>query len=110
MSMRSYRHVPWLVWCSVFLLALAGGLVAVIASVIANPAVDTVSKAVFGVFLIVLFGAFPLASFRMRTVIDDEAVTQHWITSRYRIPLDEITGVELADDGSHRWFVRVFRG
>jgi hypothetical protein len=42
-------------------------------------------------------------------VVDDENVTQHWITSTYRIPLAEITGLE-RDADSHRWYLRVRTG
>lgn len=109
MSSRTYRYLPWLGWCSFLLLALASGAVLIVLPVIREPSADTGAKAAFGVFLAVVFALFPLGSFRMRTVIDDEAITQHWITRSYRIPLDEVTDVELAG-GDHRWFLRVFRG
>ncbi|SDS20838.1 hypothetical protein [Actinoplanes derwentensis] len=109
MSSRTYRHLPWLGWCFVVLSMLAGGAVAVVLPAVREPAADTVSKAVFGLFLIAVCALFPVGCFRMRTVIDDEAVTQYWITRSFRVPLGEITGAELSD-GGHRWFLRVFRG
>jgi hypothetical protein len=109
MSIRTYRHLPWLGWCTFFLVAFGAGGVAAIVSMVREPAVDTITKGLFGLMLVVLFGAFPAGSFRIRTVVDDEAVTQHWITRSYRIPLNEITGLEL-DDGVQRWFLRVRQG
>lgn len=109
MPKRTYRHLPWLGWCSLLLTLLLGGAVAAVRPAISSPAADTVSKAVFVVFWVALFALFPLGCLRIRTVIDDEAVTQYWITRSFRIPLAEITDVEL-DDGVKRWFLRVHQG
>ncbi|HWS34564.1 MAG TPA: hypothetical protein VN408_17720 [Actinoplanes sp.] len=109
MPSRTHRYLPWLGWCTCFLLLLAAAAVSIVAAVIREPAADTVTKAIAGLFLVVVCALFPLGSFRMRTVVDDEAVTQYWITRSYRIPLGEITGLELAG-GGRRWFLRVFQG
>jgi len=109
MSMRTYRHVPWLVASTVVLLIDAGWIGALLYRGFADPSYEYWVKAVLFLLPLGAFAYFLVGQFRVRTVIDDEAVTQHWITKSFRIPLHEITGMEM-DEAGRRFFLRVFRG
>ncbi|KUL37575.1 hypothetical protein [Actinoplanes awajinensis] len=106
---RVYRHVPWLFAAGLIVAALTGAVGAGLVTLLHELSVATVCKAAVALLFYVVVVAFPLLSFRWRTVIDDEAVTQHWITRTYRIPLAEITGLE-RDAAAHRWFLRIHAG
>ncbi|BCJ40263.1 hypothetical protein GCM10010168_31210 [Actinoplanes ianthinogenes] len=105
--MRVYRHYSWIfVAISVILTAsVAGGLVQTLGTL----SVDAVCKAAFLLMIYVVLEALPFVALRWKTVVDDEAVTQHWFLNTYRIPLAEITGVE-RDAGFARWFLRLRTG
>ena len=107
--MRTYRHVPWLVASMVVLLVDASWIGALVFRGVENPSYEYWVKAVLFLLPLGAFAYFLVGQLRIRTVIDDEAVTQHWITKSFRIPLDEITGMEM-DEAGRRHFLRVFRG
>jgi hypothetical protein len=76
-----------------------------------EPSIDSVAKALVGLAPLSLLAAFlVVGGIRTRTVIDDGAVTQHWILRSYRIPFGEITGVEQERSALYRWFLRVHCG
>ena len=68
-----------------------------------------VVKAGIGLAILAVLAALLLLTWRVRTVVDDEGVTQHWITRRFRMPYGEITAVE-TEQVPGRWFLRVHRG
>ncbi|WP_328476587.1 hypothetical protein OHA21_22270 [Actinoplanes sp. NBC_00393] len=109
MPSRTYRYRPWLAWSAVVLLFTIGFAVPVVGYVFREASIAAVAKAFLILVPLTAFAAFLIGGCRVRTVIDDEAITQHWITSTYRIPYAEITGLE-RDASSSRWFLRILRG
>ncbi|KHD72166.1 hypothetical protein [Actinoplanes utahensis] len=109
MSIRTYRHVPWLVVSALVLLFAGGTAATIIDRAIDEGTYEYWVKAMLFLVPIALFLFFVAGQFRVRTVIDDEAVSQFWVTRSHRIPLDEITGIEM-DEAGRRFFLRVFRG
>lgn len=109
MSIRTYRHVPWLVVSTLVLLFAGGTAVMIVARAVGTGTYEFWVKAVLFLVPIALFMFFVAGQFRVRTVIDDEAVSQFWVTRSYRIPLGEITGIEM-DEAGRRFFLRVHRG
>ncbi|MFI1988788.1 hypothetical protein [Actinoplanes sp. NPDC020271] len=104
---RIHRYVSW--QFAVIVVVLTASFGGALAQVLGEEAIAAATKAPFLILVYVVLVAFPVLSLRRRTVVDDEAVTQHWITSSYRIPLDEITGIE-RDGDYYRWFLRVRAG
>ncbi|MCU7722807.1 hypothetical protein ODJ79_03690 [Actinoplanes sp. KI2] len=109
MPPRVYRHRPWQVG-AVFLLALTAAMAfPALSQAYRNPGIDSIATAFVILVPLSAFAAFLILSRRVRTEVDDEAVTQHWITRRYRIPLAEITALE-PDFALCRWFLRIHAG
>lgn len=106
---RVYRHRPWRVSSSAGVLLLAGFTIPIWQHALFPFRIASIPIIFVGVTPIAALIAFLLLSLRIRTVVDDEAVTQHWISRSYRIPLDEITGIE-TDEGVGRWFLRLHCG
>ena len=109
MSSHVYRHRPWLAWSVVLLLLLAAMLAPFVLRTAREPGIATVAGLFTAALPIGALAAFLVLGFRVRTEIDHEGLTQHWITTRYRIPFDEITAVEW-DESGRRWFLRVWCG
>jgi hypothetical protein len=88
---------------------VAGFIAQLIDYVAATPSIETVAKALLFVVPMLAFEAFLILNFRVRTVVDGTGVTQHWITSSYHLPYEEITDVEPVH--THlRWYLRVHCG
>ncbi|MEV4641751.1 hypothetical protein AB0J80_30845 [Actinoplanes sp. NPDC049548] len=106
---RVYRHVPWLVLTSCLAVGAAAIVPSLVAYAVRNAAFEPIVKTVVGVTLLLGFVAFLLLNWRIRTVVDDRGVTQHWISSSYRIPYEDITALE-TDEAAGRWFLRIHCG
>lgn len=104
---RVHRHIAWLFMIVIVFLTASFG--AGLVEVLGELSVAAVCKAAFLILMYAVLVAFPIGTLRWRTVVDDEAVTQHWILNTYRIPLAEITGLERDGDFS-RWFLRIHAG
>ncbi|GAA4586251.1 hypothetical protein BJY16_007843 [Actinoplanes octamycinicus] len=105
--MRVYRHYSW-IFVAVTVIMTAS-VVAGLVQLLAEPSIDTISKSAFLLMIYAAVLAFPFVALRWKTVVDDEAVTQHWFLNTYRIPLAEITGIERDADFA-RWFLRLRTG
>jgi hypothetical protein len=107
--MLVYRYRPFLVLVTVVQVIVVVMIAATVGHAAARPDISTVCGAVAVVsFLgasLVGLGTF----WKHRTVIDATGVTQHWVVSTYRMPFDQITGVEDVFAG-RRWFLRVYCG
>ena len=108
-SVRVYRHRPWLVLLTLVALALAAVVVKVVTMTVAEPGIQQVSRAVLVTAPLLVAAALCLLAYRIRTVIDDDGVTQHWVTRSFHVRFADITGVEV-DHVYTRWFVRLYRG
>lgn len=106
---RVYRHAPWLVLTSVGALVVIAMTVPVAALPLRDPTFENIVKAGLGLAILAVLAALSLLTWRVRTVVDDEGVTQHWITRRFRMPYGEITAVE-TEQAPGRWFLRVHCG
>jgi hypothetical protein len=104
--MRVYRYRPFLFWSVVPLVMVASTISALIWPVGVDRDFEYLLKAVPIGLLALAFGAFLVLMWRVRTVIDETGVTQHWISRSYRVSFDEITAVE-TDLFVVRWFLRV---
>ena len=104
-----YRHRPWLILCAVVAVLVAVIIAQVVDYVVAAPSIDSVAKALLFIVPMLVFEAFLILSFRVRTIVDDAGVTQHWIASSFHLPYDEITDVEPVHTPL-RWFLRVYCG
>jgi putative Ca2+/H+ antiporter (TMEM165/GDT1 family) len=104
--MTTYRHRAWVVVTAVFLAADLAGLVSVVAGTLTDWAFASTVKGVVSAFFLLVVAAVLVAGLRIRTEVDSEAVTQHWVTRSFRIPFAEITGVEVAH-AMRRSFLRV---
>ena len=102
-----YRHISWAFLAVIAILTFSFG--ASLVALLREVNIATICKAAFLILIYLVLVAFPVLSLRWRTVIDDENVTQHWITSTYRIRIAEITGLE-RDADSHRWYLRIRTG
>ena len=106
---RVYHHRPWRIFAGCGVLLFAGLTVPIGQHALRPLRIESVPILFVGVTPLAAMILFLLLSMRIRTVVDDEAVTQHWISRSFRIPLDEITAVE-TDEALGRWFVRLRRG
>ncbi|MEV6345477.1 hypothetical protein [Actinoplanes sp. NPDC051851] len=109
MPPATYRHLPWLGWSSFLLLIFGSGAVRMAATAISSPSINSVASAYTGLLLISPIIGFLALGFRVRTIVDDEAITQQWYLRAHRVPFTEITAVE-RDASSKRWFLRVHCG
>lgn len=107
--MRAYRYRPFLLWSLVPLVMAGSAIRALIWPVGVDRDLGYLLKAAPIGLLALAFGAFIVLMWRVRTVIDETGVTQHWISRSYRVSFDEITAVETDLFGS-RWFLRVYHG
>lgn len=107
MASSSYRHLPWLGWSALLLLLLGLVTVPILTAAFSAPSVRTVAAAYTGLLPITALGTLLVLGCRVRTVVDDEGITQYWITRSYRIRWDEVTGLE-RDGAFYRWFLRVY--
>ncbi|WP_412734323.1 hypothetical protein [Krasilnikovia sp. MM14-A1259] len=103
---RVYRHRPFLALCAACLLLDAAGIGQILTWAAHHPDLGSILRAMLGVLLLLAFAAFLVLSWRVRTVVDDTGITQHWITRSYRIPFAEITAIEL-EHVWRRWFLRI---
>ena len=71
MSIRTYRHVPWLVVSALVLLFAGGTAAMIIDRAIDEGAYEYWVKAMLFLVPIALFLFFVAGQFRVRTVIDD---------------------------------------
>jgi hypothetical protein len=94
---------------AVTLLCVVGLLVTLVRWFLNDPGYESALKAILFVVPLLGFAVFLVLFWRVRTVVDDTGVTQHWIRRSYRVPLAEITGIE-ADNGAGRWFLRLYCG
>jgi hypothetical protein len=106
---RAYRHRPWLVLTTLLMLFVLVSMVRIIEATVRAPGFEAVVRAVIVLVpLAVAVGLLGL-TWRIRTVVDDSGVTQHWITRSFYIPYADITDLEPVHVYS-RWFLRVHCG
>jgi len=109
MPPRVYRHRPWLAG-TVVLLALTTALAfPALHQAYRDPGLTSIATALVILIPLSAFAAYLVLSWRVRTEVDDEGVTQHWITRSYRIPFAEITALA-PDFALYRWFLRIHCG
>ncbi|GAB1639783.1 hypothetical protein [Krasilnikovia sp. MM14-A1259] len=103
---RVYRHRPFLAACAACLVFDTVGIGQLLTWAAHHPDLDSVLRAALGILLLLAFAAFLVLSWRVRTIVDDTGITQHWITRSYRMPYAEITAIE-QEHVWQRWFLRV---
>lgn len=108
-SGRVYRDWFWRGFLLVVSLILLSGMAAAVVTTVRRPNPERVVAVLFLLAALGALQAFAVLSWRIRTVVDDDGVTQYWVTRSYRIPWSEVTGMELAQ-GMGRWYVQVSRG
>jgi hypothetical protein len=106
---RVYRHVPWLVATVLLVLLLVVLLVPLAGVLIHDPSVRTVAGTLLWLAFTGALGSFLVLSWRVRTVVDEHGVTQHWVTRSFRIRYADITAVE-RENVPGRWFLRLHCG
>jgi hypothetical protein len=104
-----YRYKPWLVASGAALVLVLIAIGAAVRLVIVRPGLDSAAKALILIVPLGAMAAFLVLGARIRTVVDDETVTQHWIRRSFRIPLDDISAVQI-DEGQGRFFLRLHCG
>ena len=106
---RVYRHWPFLAGTVVCLIVVLGCIGQLVSWAAGHRDVESVVKVIL--FLVPLFAlaAFLVLVWRVRTVVDDTGVTQHWILREYRVLFAEITAIE-PEYALRRWFLRVHCG
>ncbi|WP_306204484.1 hypothetical protein [Actinoplanes sp. RD1] len=103
---RTYRHWPWIVVNAAILLGVAALMVTLVVRAVRAPGFELVVTTTLAEVLLAVIALLLVRSRRIRTEIDDTAVTQHWVTRSFRIPFDEITAVEVTPEWG-RWFLRI---
>ena len=106
---KVYRYAPWLVLTAAGAILVIAMAVPVVGVALRTPTVDTIVKATLGLAVLAALEALLLLTWRVRTVVDDEGVTQHWIMRRFHLPYEDITALE-TERTDRRWFVRVHCG
>jgi hypothetical protein len=106
---RVYRHRPWIVVGVLLQLLLLAPIAAAVSSAVVSPGIESGATALSLSGLLGLCGWLLVLSWRIRTVVDDEGVTQYWVTRSFRIRHSEITELE-AEHVSSRWFLRAYCG
>lgn len=106
---RVYRHTPWLILTTALTALVAAMTIPLLAGAIRDPGFEKVAGTTLALALMGGFAAFLLANWRIRTIVDETGVTQHWISRTFHIPYEDITDLE-PDQAGGRWFLRVFCG
>jgi hypothetical protein len=105
-SPRAYRHRPWLVFSFVAPALLVAMAAPAVRPAIQTPGIESVAAGIVILAPLSALAAFLLLGSRVRTIVDDEGITQHWILRHHRMEFIDITGIEV-DRAFRRWFLRV---